>query len=84
MSACRACIAGDRGDVDASGRPRRIALEAYPGLLAREVLGSASYKSDDKARQTAQRRHDRHDLVAALEQGHTRLGPAAGADAGAA
>ncbi len=30
----------------------RIALEAYPGLLARSVLGKASYKADDKARQT--------------------------------
>ncbi len=35
-----------------AGDARRVALEAYPGLLAREVLGSRSYKSDDKAKQT--------------------------------
>ena len=35
-----------------AGDPDRVALEGYPGLLAREVLGSRSYKSDDKARQT--------------------------------
>ena len=50
-----------------------IALEAYPGLLAREVLGSRSYKSDDKAKQTAERLIARKDLVTALELGQTRL-----------
>ncbi len=66
--------AGAPGDVDALGRPRRIALEAYPGLLARELLGHASYKSDDRAKQTAQRHARREILVNALEQGQTRLG----------
>jgi hypothetical protein len=37
------------------GDPERVALEAYPGLLARSVLGSVSYKSDDKTRQTPER-----------------------------
>jgi len=54
--------------------PSRVALEAYPGLLAREVLGTRSYKSDDKARQTPERWLARKDLVTALEQGRTRLG----------
>ena len=36
--------------------PERVALEAYPGLLARAVLGRRSYKSDDKLRQTPDRR----------------------------
>lgn len=58
---------------DASGAPRRVALEAYPGLLAREVLGTRSYKSDERARQTLERLIARKDLVHALEQG---LGPA--------
>lgn len=58
-----------------SGDARRVALEAYPGLLAREVLGRGrSYKSDDRARQTAERFIARKDLVAALETGRTRLG----------
>ena len=53
---------------------RRVALEAYPGLLAREVLAARSYKSDDKAKQTPERLIARKDLVTALEHGQTRLG----------
>jgi hypothetical protein len=56
------------------GDPDRVALEAYPGLLAREVLGRRSYKSDDRAAQTADRLIARKDLVTALELGQTRLG----------
>ena len=72
------CLAGlhpgDPRDVDAQGQARRVALEAYPGLLAREVLGARSYKSDDKARQTPERLIARKDLITALEHGQTRLG----------
>lgn len=57
-----------------AGDPSRRALEAYPGLLAREVLGARSYKSDDKLLQTPERLLARRDLVDALEQGRTRLG----------
>jgi Protein of unknown function (DUF429) len=60
------------GNADAACQ--RVALEAYPGLLAREVLGSRSYKSDDKAKQTPERLIARKDLVHALEHGQTRLG----------
>jgi len=56
------------------GDPQRVALEAYPGLLARELIGRRSYKSDEKAKQTADRLIARKDLVTALEQGRTRLG----------
>jgi len=52
----------------------RMALEAYPGLLAREILAQRSYKSDDKQRQTPERLIARKDLITALEQGNTRLG----------
>lgn len=62
-----------------SGDPGRVALEAYPGLLARRVLdgwqpgsrgvGRRSYKSDDKAKQTPERLLARKDLVQALESG---------------
>lgn len=55
------------------GDPQRVALEGYPGLLARELIGSRSYKADDKARQTPQRLIARKDIVEALEQGRTRL-----------
>ncbi|MDB5898053.1 MAG: hypothetical protein JWP22_4110 [Ramlibacter sp.] len=56
------------------GDRQRVALEAYPGLLARELIARRSYKSDEKARQTADRLIARKDLVTALEQGRTRLG----------
>ncbi|MCZ8091945.1 MAG: DUF429 domain-containing protein [Acidovorax sp.] len=52
----------------------RVALEAYPGLLAREVLQRRSYKSDDRAKQTPDRLIARKDLVNALEMGQTHLG----------
>ena len=57
-----------------AGDPARVALEAYPGLLARELVGRRSYKSDEKAKQTADRLIARKDLVTALEQGQSRLG----------
>ena len=56
-----------------SGDPQRVALEAYPGLLARSVLGHVSYKSDDKAKQTPDRLIARKTLVNALESGQAPL-----------
>jgi hypothetical protein len=44
-------------------------LEAYPGLLARAVLGGRSYKSDDRAKQTPERLISRKDLIHAMEMG---------------
>jgi hypothetical protein len=50
--------------------PARVALEGYPGLLARAVLGRDSYKSDDpKRRDDPRRRVARERLVDALERG---------------
>jgi hypothetical protein len=62
-----------------AGRPDapgggRIALEAYPGLIAKAVLGSRSYKSDDRVKQTPERLIARKDLLHALETGQTRWG----------
>ncbi|WP_019702119.1 DUF429 domain-containing protein [Paracidovorax oryzae] len=57
-----------------AGDPARVALEAYPGLLAREILGRRSYKSDEAAKQTTERFIARKDLIAGLESGATRLG----------
>lgn len=54
--------------------PRHIALEAYPGLLAHEILGRQSYKSDAKDGHTHDRLVQRLSLIDALEQGRTRLG----------
>lgn len=55
------------------GDPDRVALEAYPGLLARSVLGGISYKSDDKNRQTSERLIARKRLIHALECGQAPL-----------
>jgi hypothetical protein len=52
---------------------QRIALEAYPGLLAREIVGARSYKSDDAARHTDERLWARIAIVDALREGRTRL-----------
>jgi hypothetical protein len=57
-----------------AGDPARVALEGYPGMLARAVLGARSYKSDERARQTPERLIARKDLVDALEQGRLPFG----------
>ena len=59
---------------DLATSPNRVALEAYPGLLAREILGQRSYKSDSKSKQTPERLIARKDLITAMELGNTRLG----------
>jgi len=41
-------------------------------MLAREILGARSYKSDDRAKQTPERLIARKDLVNALELGQSR------------
>lgn len=48
-----------------AGDPQRVAVEAYPGLLARRITPH-SYKSDDKRKHTAARRLARETLVDAL------------------
>jgi hypothetical protein len=54
------------------GDPSRVALEGYPGLVARSLIGRRSYKSDTRAQQTTERLIARKDLVDALEQGRWR------------
>ena len=57
------------------GDPDRIALEAYPGLIARSIT-RASYKSDERAKQTLAREETRRHIVTALENGNYCLGVA--------
>jgi hypothetical protein len=64
LLACGATIPGLR-----RGDPSRIALEAYPGMLARRVTGRASYKSDDRRKDDSPRRAAREAIVAALDSG---------------
>lgn len=47
------------------GDPQRVAVEAYPGLLARRIT-TASYKSDERRKQTAERRAMRVRIVDVL------------------
>jgi hypothetical protein len=54
----------------AEGDPKRVALEAYPGLLVRKQLGlRASYKSDTRSQHTPERKQVRRRVVAALRRG---------------
>ncbi len=48
--------------------PDRIALEAYPGMVARSIT-RASYKNDARAMQTPERRAARLEIIKALERG---------------
>ena len=56
----------------ADGDTSRVALEGYPGMVARALIDRRSYKSDTKAQQTPERLIARKDLVDALEQGRWR------------
>jgi hypothetical protein len=56
-----------------AGDGTRVGLEAYPGLLARSVLGAAPYKSDERTKQTPQRLIARKTLINALENGQASL-----------
>ena len=58
-----------RAPIDAAAS--RIALEGYPGLVARSIT-RASYKSDTRAKQTPARRTERERIVAALAAGRHR------------
>jgi hypothetical protein len=44
----------------------RVAVEAYPAVVARRFLGRRGYKSDDKRKQTPEQRAAREELAAAL------------------
>ncbi|MFT3820104.1 MAG: DUF429 domain-containing protein [Rubrivivax sp.] len=52
-----------------AGDERRVALEAYPGLLAHELIGRRSYKNSE----CSDRLIARKDIVERLEQARSRL-----------
>jgi hypothetical protein len=54
------------------GDPERIAVEAYPGLLARQLLGRQSYKHDTVAKQTTQQHRARVEILARIGRGDLR------------
>ncbi len=53
--------------------PQRLAVEAYPGLIARSITPD-SYKSDEKRKQTSARRDARRCIIDAVCSGHTPQG----------
>ncbi len=65
---------------DACRDHSRIALEAYPGFLARSIT-RASYKSDARAQDTPARRDARMRIVDAIERGAHPLGGKLAVDA---
>ncbi|EYD78052.1 hypothetical protein Rumeso_00389 [Rubellimicrobium mesophilum DSM 19309] len=60
----------------AEGDRSRVALEAYPGVAARALIGRVPYKSDVKARQTPERAAARRELLGCLTgaEGQRRFG----------
>lgn len=55
------------------GDRTRVALEAYPGMLARSIT-RRSYKSDDPSRQDFSREQARREILVALQEGAHPLG----------
>ena len=68
----RLAAAGVHVPLLAAGDRLRVALEAYPGLLARSIA-RGSYKSDTRAKQTDARAAVRRKIIAALRSGNHRL-----------
>lgn len=50
------------------GDPARIVVEAYPGVLARRLIGRRGYKQDAKAKQTAAQNQARMDLLSTIRR----------------
>lgn len=51
------------------GDPHRIVIEAYPGILARTLIGRRSYKQDTRSKQTKEQHEARKALLTAIKQG---------------
>jgi hypothetical protein len=49
-----------------AGDPERIVVEAYPGCLARHLIGRRPYKTDDRQRQTPEQHRARRDMLEAI------------------
>jgi hypothetical protein len=53
-----------------TGDPNRIVVEAYPGVIARTVIGRRSYKHDTKLKQTPERQMAREELITQILNGY--------------
>ena len=58
------------------GDPERVVVEAYPGVLARQLIGRRGYKQDTRSKQTSVQVDARMDILTALRSGavHTSHG----------
>ena len=54
------------------GDPERIVVEAYPGVLARQLIGNRTYKQDTRKKQTSEQR-TKHALIFSTELANGRL-----------
>jgi hypothetical protein len=54
------------------GDPKRIVVEAYPGVLARQLIGNRTYKQDTRKKQTSEQRTARLDLLDGIVNGRLR------------
>jgi hypothetical protein len=55
------------------GDPGRIVVEAYPGMLARALIGRRSYKHDARRRQSPELRRARREMLEAILGGALRV-----------
>ena len=69
----RLAAAGVHVPLLSPGDRSRVALEAYPGLLARSIA-RGSYKSDTRSKHTDARKRVRKKILAALRSGAYQLG----------
>jgi hypothetical protein len=46
-----------------SGDPSRIVVEAYPGVLARQLIGRTGYKNDSRGKQTEEKHKTRRTML---------------------
>ncbi len=51
------------------GEPNRIVVEAYPGVLAKRLIGRRSYKNDNSKKQTTDQATARNDLLGKILNG---------------
>lgn len=52
-----------------NGDPERIVVEAYPGVLGRNLIGRRGYKQDTKRKQSAAQQQARQNILKALTAG---------------
>ncbi|WPL13087.1 DUF429 domain-containing protein [Thiorhodovibrio litoralis] len=55
-----------------AGDPKRLCVEAYPGILARQLIGRRPYKQDDPKKQSYAHKQARPALLTAVVDGAVR------------